>query len=77
MFCVNCGNTIKEEGELICKGCSKLDASLRDEILAFSEKSSERAAELKCPKCGGAHGAGVSLLQYLRFTVIKITPADH
>ena len=58
MFCVNCGDSIKEvEGELICKGCGKLDAGLRDELLAFSEKSNELSADLKCPKCGGAHGA--------------------
>lgn len=53
MFCVNCGVSIPE-GEMLCKGCSKLSANLRDEILAMSEKSSSVAADLKCEKCGGA-----------------------
>lgn len=48
MFCINCGNVINE-GEHICKGCGKLNASIRDELLAMSEKQSN----LKCEKCGG------------------------
>lgn len=48
MFCINCGNMINE-GERICKGCGQLSASVRDELLAMSEKQSD----LKCKKCGG------------------------
>ena len=49
MFCINCGATIND-GEMICKGCSGLGAEVRDELLAMSEKT----ADLKCEKCGGA-----------------------
>lgn len=48
MFCMNCGDKI-DDGEVVCKGCGKLSASIRDELLAMSEKSSD----LKCEKCGG------------------------
>jgi predicted amidophosphoribosyltransferase len=47
MFCIECGTELTE-GEHICKGCGKLGAKVRDELLAMSEKSSD----LKCPKCG-------------------------
>jgi predicted amidophosphoribosyltransferase len=53
MFCVNCGNKI-DDGEHICKGCGKLSASIREELLAMSEKT----ADFKCEKCGGAIKAG-------------------
>ena len=48
MFCLNCGDKIND-GEVICKGCGKLSAGLRDELLSMSEK----IAEFKCEKCGG------------------------
>lgn len=52
MFCFNCGQEINE-GELICKGCGRLSASIRDELLAMSEKTTD----LKCGNCGGALNA--------------------
>ncbi|NLT14847.1 MAG: hypothetical protein GXY05_10950 [Clostridiales bacterium] len=48
MFCINCGKQIND-GEHICKGCGKLSAGIRDELLALSEKT----ADYKCEKCGG------------------------
>ena len=48
MFCTHCGE--KTESEQICKGCGKLSANIREELLAMSEKSTG----LKCEKCGGA-----------------------
>ena len=57
MFCVNCGAPINE-GELICKGCSKLSANVRDELLSFTEKSNANDSGLKCKKCGADIGAG-------------------
>lgn len=53
MFCTNCGEKI-DDGEAICKGCGKLSASIREELLAMSEKTSD----LKCEKCGGVVIAG-------------------
>lgn len=47
MFCINCGDKIND-GETICKGCGKLSANIRDELLAMSEKR----ADLKCENCG-------------------------
>jgi RNA polymerase subunit RPABC4/transcription elongation factor Spt4 len=55
MFCINCGETIND-GELICKGCGGLDSELRDELLAFSEKSGMKASSSTCEKCGGDIG---------------------
>ena len=70
MFCVNCGNPVSmklnelgatagtpvQEGELICKGCSALDAELREELLSLIEKENAEEAELKCKKCGAVIG---------------------
>jgi len=47
MYCFHCGHQIND-GESICKGCGKLSASIREELLAMSEKSSD----FKCGKCG-------------------------
>ena len=49
MYCTECGTRIPD-GEQICKGCGSLPASIREEILAMSEKT----ADLKCEKCGGS-----------------------
>jgi hypothetical protein len=48
MYCNDCGIKI-DEGELVCKGCGKLTATIRDELLALTEKT----ADMKCPSCGG------------------------
>lgn len=48
MFCINCGAAINE-GDMICKGCGKLSADIREELLAMSEKTTD----LECEKCGG------------------------
>lgn len=48
MYCIDCGGKIVD-GEHICKGCGKLSAHIRDELLALSEKT----ANIKCEKCGG------------------------
>lgn len=47
MYCINCGHEINE-GEAICKGCGKLSKSIREELLALSEKT----ADFQCEKCG-------------------------
>jgi DNA-directed RNA polymerase subunit RPC12/RpoP len=52
MYCVTCGTEITE-GELICKGCSRLSANVRDEILAMSE---EMDTGLRCKECGAPMG---------------------
>lgn len=48
MYCIECGDKIAE-GEQICKGCGHLTASVREELLAMTEKT----ADIKCQKCGG------------------------
>jgi DNA-directed RNA polymerase subunit RPC12/RpoP len=43
-------------GEYICKGCSELNAELKDELLALREKT-EVETSRKCKKCGANIGA--------------------
>jgi RNA polymerase subunit RPABC4/transcription elongation factor Spt4 len=50
MYCTNCGSLINE-GEHICKGCGKLSATMREELLAFSEKTNAGAGSKKCKSC--------------------------
>ncbi len=47
MFCPECGAQILPS-EPSCKGCGKLSSTIREELLAFSEKMPAS----KCDKCG-------------------------
>jgi predicted nucleic acid-binding Zn-ribbon protein len=48
LFCPDCGSRF-EGPEHVCKGCGKLAAEIREELLAMSEKSEDM---MTCPKCG-------------------------